>query len=184
MRWVRVPSTFSARNFRLLWLTEPLPTIALIVLCIFSSPICKFQHSKVLLLLSKVTQKHFWRVHPSKMRPVNRFCVLRRLSEGWACAGGTHACEPTEPAGETKEPPLKRHSLHTPLNFIRCQSVTMVTMFFTACCSQKHWHLWHRLSRRLLGFFPKWNLSSVVCAAVLITDTVITKQPACVDTEP
>lgn len=35
-RCVRFPSTFSARNLRLLWLTEPLPTSALIVLFIKS----------------------------------------------------------------------------------------------------------------------------------------------------
>ena len=35
-RCVRLPSTFSARNLRLLWLTEPLPTSALIVLFIKS----------------------------------------------------------------------------------------------------------------------------------------------------
>ena len=35
---MRPPSTFSALNLRLLWLTEPFPTIALIVLCILSLP--------------------------------------------------------------------------------------------------------------------------------------------------
>ena len=37
---------------------------------------------------------------------------------------------------------------------------------------------------RPIDFFPKENLPAIVRPAVLIADTVIPKQPACVDTKP
>ena len=56
-RCVRLPSTFSARNLRLLWLTEPLPTSALIVLFIKSHFLSLSGRSRGSVTLAKSNAK-------------------------------------------------------------------------------------------------------------------------------
>jgi len=57
-----------------------------------------------LLLSAKVTQKRFCQLRQQKRNLQAGFA----LSEGWACAGGTHVYEPTESADETEGGFLKK----------------------------------------------------------------------------
>ncbi len=73
-----------------------------------------------------------------------------------------------------KELPLKRHSLHTPLNF-PCRSVTMVTMFWVSPKTPT------RPSRIVTLFQRKTNPAPIVTTFVLITDSILIEQTPCID---
>ena len=110
-RCVRLPSTFSARNLRLLWLTEPLPTSALIVLFIKSHFLSPSGRSRGSVTLVKSNAK-------ALLTACGYQKMLFALSEG-ACTEAVHRilplCRGFAPATAVASPaglPFEKVTLH------------------------------------------------------------------------